>query len=609
MAFLGLFARTHCAHRSSTRTCPGRRQARPRLEGLEDRVVPYAVSGDAWPNPQLVTISFIPDGTNLGGVTSDLFAAFDARFGSPSTWENVILKAAQSWAAVANINFTVIPDSGADSGSGSLQQGDPTMGDIRIGGFDMQNTGLLALAYMPPPVNNFSIAGDIGINTAQVYNINSNDYDLYTVMAHEIGHALGLDHSTSPTAIMYATYEGVDSSLGADDIAGIQSIYGARQPDLFDAVASNGSFATASDITSYLDPTSNVAQLPNLDISSTGDVDYYSFVAPADSASTMTMSVQSAGLSLLAPSLRVYDSNQQQIGFKTGTGDLGATDTFTLSVTPGSTYYIRVAGANATAFGTGAYALTVNLGSDDLPAVTVPDTTDPNGDPLNGGGGLANRTAGNGVSVAPVLVGLDRTVSKLTGGLLGGIVSRIVDKVVTAVIDLPFVDALMIPTTAAATGSGTAEVFALPAMPALQSTIVIVFDVEATERPTPPPTTTPSSVPAVKTLAPPQIVLGIGAADMPRTSFDVVGERPSAAPGPSAVSAALPTSIAGESATTFVNLGAASAPALAPIVAADPEDADNPEARPVAVLSLVALAVGLNPPLSADEQRRPFPGR
>ena len=609
MAFHGLFARFDSARRSTARTSPVRRRSRPRLEGLEDRVVPYAVSGDAWPTPQLVTISFVPDGTNLGGYSSDLFATFDARFGAPATWENVILKAAQSWAAVANINFTVVSDSGADSGSGAYQQGDPTMGDIRIGGFDMQNSGLLALAYMPPPVNNYSVAGDIGINTAQTFNINSNDYDLYTVMAHEIGHALGMDHSTSAAAIMYATYEGADSGLGSDDIAGIQSIYGARQPDMFDAVASNGSFATASDITSYLDPTSNVAQFPSLDISSTSDADYYSFIAPADSASTMTISVQSAGLSLLAPNLRVYNSSLTQIGFKNGTGDLGSTDTLTLSVTPGATYYLRVAGANATAFGTGAYALTVNLGSDDSPAVTPPDTSSPNGDPINGGGGIANRTDSNGLSVAPVLIGLDHTVNHLTGGLLGGLLGKIVDKVVSAAVELPFVDAMMIPTPAAASvaGSGPTNVFALPAPPIVQSTIAIVFDVEAAERPTPSTSTPPTpSVLAGKAIAPPQVVLGIGAPDLPRTSFDVLGERLAAAPAPFAVSVASTTSAS--SGTTFADLGAAPTAAAAPTVAADPDAADSPESRPVAVLSMFALAVGLNPPVSADEQRRPFPG-
>src|ERR1700730_18352454 len=127
-------------------------RAFPRIEQLESRVVPYSVSGNAWANPQMITLSFVPDGTNLGGVTSNLFATFNAKWAT-STWQNQILKAAQVWAQQTNINFSVIADSGADIGSGNYQQGDPTMGDIRIGGFNFGSSAL-GVAYMPPPANN-----------------------------------------------------------------------------------------------------------------------------------------------------------------------------------------------------------------------------------------------------------------------------------------------------------------------------------------------------------------------------------------------------------------------------------------------------------------------
>src|SRR5262245_3015502 len=88
-------------------------QVRPTLEGLETRVVPYTSTGNAWPHPQLVTVSFVPDGTNLGGVSSNLFSVFNSRFGTAVTWQNVIFKAAQSWAAQTNINFAIVPDNGS----------------------------------------------------------------------------------------------------------------------------------------------------------------------------------------------------------------------------------------------------------------------------------------------------------------------------------------------------------------------------------------------------------------------------------------------------------------------------------------------------------------
>ena len=38
------------------------------VERLETWLAPYALSGNAWPNPQLITISFEPDGTLLPGI-------------------------------------------------------------------------------------------------------------------------------------------------------------------------------------------------------------------------------------------------------------------------------------------------------------------------------------------------------------------------------------------------------------------------------------------------------------------------------------------------------------------------------------------------------------
>lgn len=57
--------------------------------------------------------------------------------------------------------------------------------------------------------------------------------DLQGIATHEFGHALGLSHSADPTATMFATTSDGKShrSLAADDIVGIQSIYGTRAPN------------------------------------------------------------------------------------------------------------------------------------------------------------------------------------------------------------------------------------------------------------------------------------------------------------------------------------------------------------------------------------------
>ncbi len=379
------------------------RTVRPRLEELESRINPYVLSGGSWVYPQLITISFVPDGTILGyngqgqAITSTLFNNF-SYLGSATTWENQILKGAQVSAQQTNINFSVVSDNGAPIGGGSYEQGDPNYGDIRIGGYqEGSGSGFpLAYTYMPPQLNNYSIAGDVTFNTSQAFNIGST-YDLFTVAAHEMGHALGLEESLNSSAIMYSTYTNTFTSLNSDDISGIQAIYSGgsgRSPDIYDAIASNGSFATATPV--IVSPLSDTVQL-YADITTVADNDYYEFTAPLLSASTATISVQSEGLSLLSPKVYVYNSAHTQLTFKSGLDDYGTTLTVTTSITPLATYYIKVIGADTTAFSTGAYALTINTGTGSSPAVTIPDTETPNGSPLQSTGGELD-------SIAPALL-------------------------------------------------------------------------------------------------------------------------------------------------------------------------------------------------------------
>jgi hypothetical protein len=62
------------------------------------------------------------------------------------------------------------------------------------------------------------------------------------VQTHELGHVLGLGHSTDPTAIMFPTIDPrcaeTASALGVDDVAGITFIYGFRDSDRPEAPSS-----------------------------------------------------------------------------------------------------------------------------------------------------------------------------------------------------------------------------------------------------------------------------------------------------------------------------------------------------------------------------------
>lgn len=48
---------------------------------------------------------------------------------------------------------------------------------------------------------------------------------------HEIGHALGLEHSSKENTVMnalYKEYKGYDIQLDSDDIDGIKALYGKK---------------------------------------------------------------------------------------------------------------------------------------------------------------------------------------------------------------------------------------------------------------------------------------------------------------------------------------------------------------------------------------------
>lgn len=85
------------------------------------------------------------------------------------------------------------------------------------------------LAHAFYPSNSGAIRGDTHFDEAETWTLNiptGGGIDLVTVAAHEFGHALGLRHSDVSSALMAPFYTGPRRFLSADDIQGIQSLYG-----------------------------------------------------------------------------------------------------------------------------------------------------------------------------------------------------------------------------------------------------------------------------------------------------------------------------------------------------------------------------------------------
>ncbi|XP_043928524.1 matrix metalloproteinase-20-like [Protopterus annectens] len=88
--------------------------------------------------------------------------------------------------------------------------------------------GTLAHAFAPGE----GLGGDTHFDDEERWTMGINGFNLFTVAAHEFGHALGLGHSTDPTSLMYPTYKyqnPIGYRLPQDDVKGIQSLYGPRK--------------------------------------------------------------------------------------------------------------------------------------------------------------------------------------------------------------------------------------------------------------------------------------------------------------------------------------------------------------------------------------------
>lgn len=86
----------------------------------------------------------------------------------------------------------------------------------------------LAHAFFPPPAGG-SWAGSLHFDEFELWKDAPGGVGtrLFNVALHEIGHLLGLSHSQDVNAIMYAYYAEDRNDLRPDDVAGIQSLYGA----------------------------------------------------------------------------------------------------------------------------------------------------------------------------------------------------------------------------------------------------------------------------------------------------------------------------------------------------------------------------------------------
>ncbi len=365
---------------------PTRRPARSanplRCERLEDRAVP-AIFGNAWPDPGHLTVSFVPDGTDVAGAQSTLNKTLGAM--PTATWQGEILRAFENWAQVANLNVSVVSDNGSALGKPRPAQGSASFGNIRVSARPLSDN---VLAVTNPFDLFSSWAGDIVLNSNKVFGVGSapGQYDLFTVLLQESGHSLGIDNSPDAGSVMFETYGTPRAGINATDVASIQALYGARTPDRFDLGGANDTLKSADAITPVTDPSQlagtdgTAGDKPLVaagDLTTLVDVDTYAFKTPkAKGSSDFTVSLLTDGVSLLKAKVTVFDDGGNVVKSAVATPP-GGGKPFTLLVSgakPDATYRVQVEGATEDVFGVGAYKLSVGGQSATAVQVRIPAT-------------------------------------------------------------------------------------------------------------------------------------------------------------------------------------------------------------------------------------------
>ncbi len=209
---------------------PGQSEADAAAEAIEETVasIPGAIRADT---PGSVTAQYVEAGwvwqsghvqwsyTDAGRPGSiDGGDVYSALVANASTWN----------AAGAGVQFgPVLPGTALPSLCAGLAAAD---GANIVGWVPTIGGSILARTCTTPASGPYAVESDMQFDASRdwTFDAEAAAIDFQSVALHEMGHMLGLGHSTVQSAVMYAVYikGSVKRQLQADDIAGLYALYG-----------------------------------------------------------------------------------------------------------------------------------------------------------------------------------------------------------------------------------------------------------------------------------------------------------------------------------------------------------------------------------------------